>query len=247
MNESVQYLNGSEGDFLKSLTFAFAMSFHSILEGFALGVQVGVFRLVQKMKLTPAIFLELQSRHPHSLPFSDNPQRNWSLLRWSASEPFQFQTFDVSCYNYFGVRINDPYWFDARRPSNSKFISARSRIDSKTTAKLGNSIKDQQLGHFSSRTRSFTLCVSFCKRVQRAFFPINTCYSPNYDFLHFSHFELNSLKRCNSHDTRFLSSPSQASPLSTCFRQRSSNSMLIGAVFTSKFKFDADCLRHSPN
>lgn len=170
MNESVQYLNGSEGDFLKSLTFAFAMSFHSILEGFALGVQVGVFRLVQKMKLTPAIFLELQSRHPHSLPFSDNPQRNWSLLRWSASEPFQFQTFDVSCYNYFGVRINDPYWFDARRPSNSKFISARSRIDSKTTAKLGNSIKDQQLGHFSSRTRSFTLCVNFLQESTESVF-----------------------------------------------------------------------------
>ncbi|KAI6174894.1 hypothetical protein M3Y97_00972100 [Aphelenchoides bicaudatus] len=39
MNQSVQYLNEKEGDFLKSLTFAFAMSFHSILEGFALGVQ----------------------------------------------------------------------------------------------------------------------------------------------------------------------------------------------------------------
>jgi zinc transporter 1/2/3 len=42
MDESVRYLSGdgnTEGDFLKSLTFAFAMSFHSILEGFALGVQ----------------------------------------------------------------------------------------------------------------------------------------------------------------------------------------------------------------
>jgi len=42
MDESVRYLNGdgnTEGDFLKALTFAFAMSFHSILEGFALGVQ----------------------------------------------------------------------------------------------------------------------------------------------------------------------------------------------------------------
>jgi zinc transporter ZupT len=32
-----------ESGVLKSLTFAFAMSFHSILEGFALGVQVSHF------------------------------------------------------------------------------------------------------------------------------------------------------------------------------------------------------------
>jgi zinc transporter ZupT len=42
IDESVNYLSNSnaEGSFLKALTFAFAMSFHSILEGFALGVQV---------------------------------------------------------------------------------------------------------------------------------------------------------------------------------------------------------------
>jgi zinc transporter ZupT len=41
IDESVNYLTDSvkDGDFLKSLTFAFAMSFHSVLEGFALGVQ----------------------------------------------------------------------------------------------------------------------------------------------------------------------------------------------------------------
>ncbi|KAI6175131.1 hypothetical protein M3Y99_01992900 [Aphelenchoides fujianensis] len=41
MDESVRYVSSEvgEGGFLKSLTFAFAMSFHSILEGFALGVQ----------------------------------------------------------------------------------------------------------------------------------------------------------------------------------------------------------------
>ena len=42
VNESVRYMSSEnlETNFLKSLTFAFAMSFHSILEGFALGVQV---------------------------------------------------------------------------------------------------------------------------------------------------------------------------------------------------------------
>ncbi|CAJ0954963.1 unnamed protein product, partial [Mesorhabditis belari] len=41
MEESVKYVSadGQETSFLKSLTFAVAMSFHSILEGFALGVQ----------------------------------------------------------------------------------------------------------------------------------------------------------------------------------------------------------------
>ncbi|KAI6208445.1 hypothetical protein M3Y96_00116100 [Aphelenchoides besseyi] len=41
MDESVRYVSSDEAEsgFLKSLTFAFAMSFHSILEGFALGVQ----------------------------------------------------------------------------------------------------------------------------------------------------------------------------------------------------------------
>uniref|UniRef100_A0A915EF75 Uncharacterized protein n=1 Tax=Ditylenchus dipsaci TaxID=166011 RepID=A0A915EF75_9BILA len=41
MDESVRYVSSDkeQGNFLKSLTFAVAMSFHSILEGFALGVQ----------------------------------------------------------------------------------------------------------------------------------------------------------------------------------------------------------------
>ncbi|CAD5205787.1 unnamed protein product [Bursaphelenchus okinawaensis] len=41
MDESVRYVNSesSSGGILKSITFAFVMSFHSILEGFALGVQ----------------------------------------------------------------------------------------------------------------------------------------------------------------------------------------------------------------
>ncbi|CAD5207732.1 unnamed protein product [Bursaphelenchus xylophilus] len=41
MDESVRYVNSdsANGGILKSITFAFVMSFHSILEGFALGVQ----------------------------------------------------------------------------------------------------------------------------------------------------------------------------------------------------------------
>ncbi|TMS32479.1 hypothetical protein L596_000309 [Steinernema carpocapsae] len=42
MDETVNYMSGTssnEGGLLKSITFAVAMSFHSILEGFALGVQ----------------------------------------------------------------------------------------------------------------------------------------------------------------------------------------------------------------
>lgn len=42
MDESLKYMSNDslEPGILKSLTFAVAMSFHSILEGFALGVQV---------------------------------------------------------------------------------------------------------------------------------------------------------------------------------------------------------------
>lgn len=43
IEDSVRYLSNNvlnSNSFLKSLTFATAMSFHSILEGFALGVQV---------------------------------------------------------------------------------------------------------------------------------------------------------------------------------------------------------------
>lgn len=42
IDESIKYVSGDtiEIGFLKSLTFTIAMSFHSILEGFALGVQV---------------------------------------------------------------------------------------------------------------------------------------------------------------------------------------------------------------
>ncbi|CAJ0578439.1 unnamed protein product, partial [Mesorhabditis spiculigera] len=48
MEESVRYATSAdeEGSFLKSLTFAIAMSFHSILEGFALGVQDTPTRIV---------------------------------------------------------------------------------------------------------------------------------------------------------------------------------------------------------
>ncbi|VDK48687.1 unnamed protein product [Cylicostephanus goldi] len=42
MEETANYAVAEphEGSLLKSITFAVAMSFHSILEGFALGVQV---------------------------------------------------------------------------------------------------------------------------------------------------------------------------------------------------------------
>lgn len=40
MDESVRYISSEmETNILKSITFAIAMSFHSVLEGFALGVQ----------------------------------------------------------------------------------------------------------------------------------------------------------------------------------------------------------------
>jgi hypothetical protein len=43
IDESLKYISGGQnvdGSLLKSLTFALAMSLHSVLEGFALGVQV---------------------------------------------------------------------------------------------------------------------------------------------------------------------------------------------------------------
>jgi zinc transporter ZupT len=42
MDETVKYMSdeNQESGFLKSITFAIAMSLHSILEGIALGVQV---------------------------------------------------------------------------------------------------------------------------------------------------------------------------------------------------------------
>uniref|UniRef100_A0A0K0CWJ9 Zinc transporter ZIP1 n=1 Tax=Angiostrongylus cantonensis TaxID=6313 RepID=A0A0K0CWJ9_ANGCA len=48
MEETANYAvaEASEGSLLKSLTFAIAMSFHSILEGFALGVQNTTARIV---------------------------------------------------------------------------------------------------------------------------------------------------------------------------------------------------------
>ncbi|RCN33129.1 hypothetical protein ANCCAN_21044 [Ancylostoma caninum] len=48
MEETTNYAmaESSEGSLLKSLTFAVAMSFHSILEGFALGVQNTTARIV---------------------------------------------------------------------------------------------------------------------------------------------------------------------------------------------------------
>ncbi|KAK6058323.1 hypothetical protein COOONC_04108 [Cooperia oncophora] len=48
MEETANYAvaEASEGSLLKSLTFAVAMSFHSILEGFALGVQNTTARIV---------------------------------------------------------------------------------------------------------------------------------------------------------------------------------------------------------
>uniref|UniRef100_A0A1I7WPX4 Zinc transporter ZIP1 n=1 Tax=Heterorhabditis bacteriophora TaxID=37862 RepID=A0A1I7WPX4_HETBA len=48
MEETANYAvaERSEGSLLKSLTFAIAMSFHSILEGFALGVQDTPARIV---------------------------------------------------------------------------------------------------------------------------------------------------------------------------------------------------------
>jgi len=45
IDESLKYISGGQnvdGSLLKSLTFALAMSLHSVLEGFALGVQVSI-------------------------------------------------------------------------------------------------------------------------------------------------------------------------------------------------------------
>uniref|UniRef100_A0A915N2L2 Uncharacterized protein n=1 Tax=Meloidogyne javanica TaxID=6303 RepID=A0A915N2L2_MELJA len=66
-----EYLNNEQVDdsLLKSITFAVAMSFHSILEGFALGVQIivvltiGIYAMMTPFGSMVGVLLTVKSEH----------------------------------------------------------------------------------------------------------------------------------------------------------------------------------------
>lgn len=80
MEETANYAvaESSEGSLLKSLTFAVAMSFHSILEGFALGVQVlgTSIRFFFRWFLLKISSSEHDSSHCDAVHLADPAQRS---------------------------------------------------------------------------------------------------------------------------------------------------------------------------